>query len=241
MEYAKNGGIAYTPENINKQLLLGKSREQLAKLFGHKSYKSLDMYMRRKNYAWNGDKQVYEIKAKRPKKEDLNEDQAGSKRVRQILKAFKEGKDAKRIAKEFGFKNHLILAEYMKDNGYRWSSTNLCYEYVEGNTSVPEAMKKDEFSTTDGYGGETISFIMENKDRIMELLEQDNSKELPRYSIKGYRINKCIQLSHKLDLLLKDFCEDYSITQREMFEISLIETLNKYGYEAEIKGIFGNY
>ena len=240
MEYAKNGGIAYTPENINKQLLLGKSREQLAKLYGHKSWKTVDMFMRRKGYSWNGDKQVYEIKAKRPKKEDLNDDQAGSKRVRQILKAFKEGKDAKRIAKEFGFKNHLILAEYMKDKGYLWSSENLCYEYVEGNTSISAEMKEGEHSTTDGYDQDMLSFIMENKDRLMELLEIDSSNELPRYSIKGYRINKCIQLSHKLDLLLKDFCEDYSITQREIFEIGLVETMKRYGYEAEIKGIFDN-
>lgn len=241
MDYAENGGVAYTPENINKQLLSGASREQLAKLFGHKSWKTLDMYMRRKNYAWNGDKQVYEIKAKKPKEEDFTEEQTGSKRVRQILKSFKEGKDAKRIAKELGFKNHLILAEYMKDNGYQWSSDKLCYDYVEGSTSVPEVMKKDDESITYDYDQDTFSFIMENKNRIMELLEGDSSKELPRYNISGYKINKCVQLSHKLDLLLKDFCEDYNISQREIFEIGLVETLKRYGYEAEIKGVFGNY
>ncbi len=241
MESAKNGGIAYTPENINKQLLLGKSREQLAKLYAHKSWKTVDMFMRRKGYSWNGEKQIYEIKAKRPKEEDFTEEQTGSKRVRQILKSFKEGKDAKRIAKEMGFKNHLILAEYMKDNGYRWSSDNLCYEYIEGSTSDSEVMKKDEYSTTDGYDQDTFRFIMENKNRIMELLEGDSSKELPRYNISGYKINKCVQLSHKLDLLLKDFCEDYNVSQREIFEIGLVETLKRYGYEAEIKGVFGNY
>ncbi len=241
MDYAENGGVAYTPDNINKQLLSGASREHLAKFFGHKSYKSLDMFMRRKNYAWNGNKQVYEIKAKKPKKEDFDEEQTESKRVRQILKSFKEGKDAKKIAKELGFKNHLVLAEYMGDKGYLWNHKTLSYELVEGNKSAPDVMEKVEASSADGYDQETVSFIMENKDKIMELLEEDSYKELPRYRVKGYKINKCIQLSHKLDLLLKDFCEDHNITQREIFEISLVETLKRYGYEAEIKGIFGNY
>ncbi len=51
----KMEGFAYTPEGISKQLLSETSREHLAKLFGHKSWKTVDMFMRRKNYAWNGE------------------------------------------------------------------------------------------------------------------------------------------------------------------------------------------
>ena len=232
MEYAKNGGIAYTPENINKQLLLGKSREQLAKLFGHKSYKSLDMYMRRKNYAWNGKKQVYEIKAKRPRKENVNDDQAGSKRVRQILKAFKEGKDAKRIAKEFGFKNHLVLAEYMKDKGYLWDHQESCYKFKGSGINEQEAGSV--YSNNVG---------LELEERSQQFLDErehlGGNKNLPRYSLAGLRVAKTIQFSNNLNQLLLNFTADKNINQREFFEIAAIEMMKKYGYEAEIKGLLG--
>ncbi len=240
MNCAENGGVAYTPENINQQLLSGASREQLAKLYGHKSWKTVDMFMRRKNYTWNGDKQVYEINAKRPRNDDFDEGQAEPKRVRQILKSFKEGKDAKKIASELGFKNHLVLAEFMRGKGYQWDHKTLSYELNEGDISDPEVIEEVDNSITYTDDPEAVSFIMENKDSIMRLLGQDSSKELPRYRVKGPYISKSFQLSLNLDKLLKDFCEDYNITQREIFEIGLVETLKRYGYEAEIKGIFGN-
>jgi len=40
-----------------------------------------------------------------------DEEHNGSKKVKQVLKLFEAGKDAKEVAKELGFKNHLTLAE----------------------------------------------------------------------------------------------------------------------------------
>ena len=232
MEYAKNGGIAYTPENINKQLLLGKSREQLAKLYGHKSWKTVDMFMRRKGYSWNGDKQVYEIKAKRPKKEDVTDDHAGSKRVRQILKAFKEGKDAKKIAKELGFKNHLILAEYMKDKGYLWDHKESCYKFKD--SAVDEKEIGSVHSNNMGLE------LEERSQQFLDEREQlGGNNNLPRYSLAGLRVAKTIQFSNNLNQLLLNFTVDKNINQREFFEIAAIEMMKKYGYEAEIKGLLG--
>ena len=232
MEYAKNGEIAYTPENINKQLLLGKSREQLAKLYGHKSWKTVDMFMRRKNYVWNGDKQVYEIKAKRSKKDDADDDQAGSKRVRQVLKSFKEGKDAKKIAKELGFKNHLALAEFMKDKGYLWDHQESCYQFRGSGIDEQEAGNVYSYDVDIEMEGQSQQFLDER-----ELLGGNNN--LPRYSLAGLRVAKTMQFSNNLNQLLLNFTADKNINQREFFEIAAIEMMKKYGYEAEVKGLLG--
>ena len=53
-------------------------------------------------------------------------------------------------------------------------------------------------------------------------------------------IPRCFQLSHKLEGLLKYFCYGGNINQRGMIEIGLVETLRKYVYEAEIKGILNS-
>jgi hypothetical protein len=232
MEYVENGGVAYTPDNINQQLLSGASREQLAKLFGHKSWKTVDMFMRRKGYSWNGDKQVYEIKAKRPKNEDFDEEQTGSKRVRQILKSFKEGKDAKKIASELGFKNHLALAEYMKDKEYLWNHQEKCYQFKGSGIGEQEASTVSS-GNTDKELEELFHQFLSNRE------EFDGTKNLPRYSLAGLRVAKTIQFSNRLNQLLLNFTADKNINQRECFEIAAIEMMKKYGYEAEIKGLLG--
>lgn len=42
-----------------KGLLEGKTREDLAQAFGLSNWKSLDMYMRRKGFAWEGNEKTY--------------------------------------------------------------------------------------------------------------------------------------------------------------------------------------
>ena len=239
MENAKNGGIAYTPENINKQLLLGKSREQLAKLYGHKSWKTVDMFMRRKNYAWNGDKQVYEIKAKRPKEEDSTEEQTGSKRVRQVLKSFKEGKDAKRTAKELGFKNHLALAEFMKDKGYLWDHQESCYQFRGSEAVKDEPAKLSCKDSENPELEEMVHVLLNNRDYLDILYQLDSNKNLPRYSLGDTRIAKTIHMSNRLNQLVMSFTTDKDINQREFFEIAAIEMMKNFGYEAEVKGLLG--
>lgn len=50
--HSKNGAIL-------RGLAEGKSRDELAAEFGYKNYKSLDIYMRRKNFIWDRVKQTY--------------------------------------------------------------------------------------------------------------------------------------------------------------------------------------
>lgn len=82
-----------------------------------------------------------------------------------------------------------------------------------------------------------LKMLIKNKDKLAELLNNENIKSLPRYKLPKYKISKYFQLSHKLEELLKEFCQGNDITQRELIETALIEALRKYGYEAEVKGI----
>ncbi len=92
---------SYCPESINRQLLLGKSRVELAETYGHKSWKTVDMFMRRRGYSWNGDRQVYEFKSSYADIEEVG--QIGTKKALLALKLFNEGKDSKEVASLVGF------------------------------------------------------------------------------------------------------------------------------------------
>lgn len=224
--------IPYTPESINYQLTLGKSREELARVFGHKNYKTLDVFMRRNGYVWNRDKQVYELKGVKPveKAEDVS---PGTKKVRQILKLFEEGKDPRDVAKEVGFKNHLVLAEYMKDKGYLWNQKAQRYEQQVGEVSQKTEEKAEKPA---GNEEEMLQLLMNNRDKLVEMLN-NNGESLPRYSMSGVRIAKTLHIANKLNELIKQFTEEKDITQREFFELAAMELMKKHGYEAEVKGL----
>lgn len=206
---------SYTPEKINNELFKGKSRETLAEEYGHKSYRAIDMFMRRSDYKWDKERGIYD---KRAIKSKLNEEVTPTtRRLRKILQLFEEEKDPRGIAKETGFKNHLALSQYMKDNDYSWNSKSCEYEQVVGRIDCPEDVEQH--------------IEVEHHDNI------DQMKGLPRYSLSGVKVAKTIHISNKLNELIKDFTEEKGINQREFIEISTIEALSKYGYNAEVKGI----
>ena len=226
--------IKYTPESINQQLVMGKSREELAQIFGHKNYKTLDTFMRRHNYQWNRDRGIYEPRGVKVESEETEEVSSGTKKVRQVLKLFGEGKDPKEVAKEVGFKNHLALAEYMKEKGYLWNPKTHQYEPQTGEIVEGPEPKEE---TTSASEEEMLQVLKQNKGRLFEMLQLEENGNLPRYSLSGVRIPKTLQLSHKLNEVIKAFSEDKNISQREFFEIAALELMKKYGYEAEVKGI----
>ncbi|WP_198430812.1 hypothetical protein, partial [Rhodococcus rhodochrous] len=57
---------------ILRGLVEGKTRDELAKELGYKNYKTLDIYMRRKNFKWDRDKQNYVPAYSRVDKQDMD-------------------------------------------------------------------------------------------------------------------------------------------------------------------------
>ena len=205
--------IPYTPESINHQLTLGKRREELAIVFSHKNYKTLDVFMRRKGYIWDRDKQVYVLKGVKPKK-DI-EKTPTTKTLQQALNLFEAGEDPKEVARQLGFKSHLALASYMTEKGYAWNQETQNYQYRVGQDSPEQTSPVD--------AEETVS--------------NNGAKPIPRYNLPGVRVVKTLQVSNSLNELLKQFAEEKDIKQREFLEIALIEAMDRYGYAAEVKGI----
>ena len=82
-----------------------------------------------------------------------------------------------------------------------------------------------------------MQLLLNNKDKLVEMLQAEENKKIPGYSLPGVRVSKTLQVSNRLNELIKELAEQKNNNHREFFEIAAIEAMIKYGYEAEVKGI----
>ena len=68
-----NNDNKYDDKFVLSKLMEGNTRDDIAKMLGHKNYRSIDMYMRRKGYIWNSEKQLYVIKVSSDFQEDIHD------------------------------------------------------------------------------------------------------------------------------------------------------------------------
>ncbi len=83
-----------------------------------------------------------------------------------------------------------------------------------------------------------LEMIEKNYDKIAERLSINSSNTIPRYIVGGVTITKSICMSYPLAELVKEFSIEKNISQREIFEVAIIEFLRKYGFENEINSLF---
>lgn len=200
-------------EYILHCLASGKKREQLAKEFGHKDYRSLDMYMRRSGYVWDSEMENYMIKESTIQFDAFKTDKVQSGKVMQVIELFKQGLDAKKVAEQMFFSSHYSLADYMKQKGYGWNQEKKNYVWEMGKVEDEDAIESKITSTA-------------------SIVEQ-----VPRYLIPGIVKNKNISMSHLLDQLMVEFSKVKNIKQREIVEVALVEFFQKYGYTHEVKAL----
>lgn len=62
------------------------------------------------------------------------------------------------------------------------------------------------------------------------------SKSIPRYQVKGMYGTKAMRMANVLDELARRYSMERNISQREMFEVAVIEFFLKYGYREEVEG-----
>ncbi|TRM10678.1 hypothetical protein FH966_02500 [Lentibacillus cibarius] len=232
---------------VVKSLAVGSTREELSDELNYSDYRSLDIYMRRRNFTWDSEKQNY-VPAMEKKGQSIvqttNHGKAGK-----VVKYFEEGLDPKQVAKNVGFKDHKKLAEYMKGKGYEWNSEQQNYTKIFGMIDKPEdgykeAVPSPKQSVTNeandgiqnGHSLEVLDLLENYKDRLMEVLNVTNNvNQIPRYAVPGTCMNKCAHISDAINELLLEFSREKNIKQRSIFETALIEFLKKYGYESEVK------
>lgn len=227
----------------------GKTREQLAEEFGNSNWKSVDMYMRRRDYTWDGRKQTYvqNVELDIPQLKDT------SKAGKVIYFLQQEGNDPKDVAIRLGFKNHREMAAYMKTKGYAWHVEENNYRKQSGwveesNVSVATNVVPPvpQVPTTYAVPAELqhylplLQLLDAHKEHLVELLQPVGNAQIPRYLVPSIARTKTIQMMNTLHDLIADYCNEYNIQQRVLFEVALIEFFQKYGFKHEVEHLLSN-
>ena len=231
----------YQDEKIQKTFELleeGKTKEEIANHFGNKNWSSVDMYLRRRGFRWNGKTFVPKEQMEISQGEQAKFSNTKSAQiVRQLEQNYA---DIRQIATRHGFSTVDELGEYMKTNGYVWNNDLNNYEYDASVTPAPKVVTKERSAPSmqgmESYA-ELLSFLEAKKDRLYELLDTEHTGTLPRYKFKGGKANKTLGLPTSVQALLADFSQEFNVTQRDIIEISLAEFFKKYGYEEQLNSV----
>lgn len=235
-------------KGILKLLGEGFSREEVAEQYRYSGYRSMESFMRRKNFVWDKQKGNY-VPADALKVSLETMVNFPSDRVRRIVMELnKEGADLKQIALKVGFENHLEMASYMKSKGFEWSQE--AGNYLSTSPTMPnddEGVATDsndaslEGSLSIGNDGieqflPLLGWLSSNKEGLQNLLGASvASGQIPRFTLQGLFVTKSVHMTNTLDQMVRDFSKEKNINQREIFEVALIEFFQKYGYEREVE------
>lgn len=237
------------------EMLKFKTRDEVAAELNYKNYKSLDMYMRRKNFRY--DKEQGQYFPMQPRVSAPDPKSYAPSKVVSIITAFEEeGADPKVIAKQEGFKDHKEMAEYMKNKGYEWNIHKNNYVKVVGRIDEPDlgsqsnpGPKQETLnrSTSKGTSDEIqeylpfLRFLYEKRDDLYQLLSGTREDgKIPRYAVPGVVRTKAIYMSDAIAKLAGEFSKEKNITQREVMEAALVEYLMKYGFKREVETLLKN-
>jgi hypothetical protein len=225
----------------------GNNRHEVAKILGYKDYKGLHAYMQRHQYTWNeaiGNYQLLEVYQKQVKTERVLrkfEDGTSSKPAR-IISMFSKKLEARDIAKKLGYESHKTMATYMKSRGYVWNVEIGNYER-DSSMSIGEHEGTDtEFQEeTDTRHLDILELLDSKKEKLLELLNSYSNDDMtmPRYVIGGLCVTKSVHMVTGLDLLIREYSTEKNISQKDMFQIAMIEFLKRYGYKREVETLIG--
>lgn len=233
----------------------GMSRDEVAEQFRYASHRSMDEYMRRKNFRWDRQAKTY-VEANLVGKAYVPRATLfPSKKVRMIVRAFeREAANPREIARSQGFENHFEMANYMTSKGFEWS--NEAENYVSTSTVQNEIDASDRTDATSAVlqmktGGNReqylhlLQWLSENKGAIESMIEAsvatEETGQIPRFTLQGTLVTKSVHMTNTLDQMVRDFSKEKNIIQREIFEVALIDFFRKYGYKREVDTFLEQY
>ncbi|SOB90434.1 hypothetical protein SAMN05880501_101160 [Ureibacillus xyleni] len=237
----------YDEHFILEQLASGKTREELALELGHKDYRSLDMYMRRRDYTWDSEYQTYIAGVRVLSKEDLQEKDPRGKAA-DIIKYFQFEKDPKVVAEMADFQNHRALSIFMKDKGYEWDSQLGNYKVIKqeqhpfqkaDKPAINKPISKSKTAKISEEYEELLSYLITRKKELADILETSYHNTFPQYRVPGETHSKSVQMASSLDKLVRVYCKEHNVQQKDIFQVALIEFFRKYGYAGEVKALIG--
>jgi hypothetical protein len=235
-------------DNIIKQMEAGKSRAQISDERGDKSYKTLNAYMSRHYFLWDKENKKYfpiedKVKNIYPKGRSLYSTTAD-----EVIALLSEGVDPKEVALRTEFEDYKKMAVYMKKKGYEWSSEKNNYVPLDGETLVMEEIEpkgiEEEFNDTleQGTASELneylplLRLLSKNKDKLSGLLKNEEGR-IPRYAIPGRHRTKPFYMSDALQDMIKEYCTEKNISQKEVIQVAAVEFFRKYGYKRQIDSL----
>lgn len=234
----------YDVSTVLVHLANGLSREEISKEFGLVGYRTMDNYMKSQGYRWVEDAQTYKlVKTYMP---GVKVGVEIGERVPEIIEAFEEGLEASEIVERFGFKSNREMSKFMKESGFKWDNE------VENYIPLYEASgaKKEREPNKRTQGAkiserltiEELVFlkkIMPYQEELLAMLEVKSALDpaFPHYELNGTSHSKSVQITNSLQDLVVDFVNENKISQKQLFEIALIEFFQKYGYEQELSKV----
>lgn len=244
---------------VLREMATGKSLVDIAKDMNYGNSKSLDIYMRRRNFHMNKGTGNYEpIGPER----DTGLDLPASSKVGQIIAMLdSEGADPKIIAKRLGFSDHQELAHYMMGKGYAYDSSlgnyrrklgvneaasaSLSLAPTGSNEAEPVVAYKND--TSNGINPaqwqeymEILEILRRNKAQLLDkIILPDEGGKIPMYAIGGTFVTKSVHMSNLLDQMVRNFAQEKNVNQRTIFEVALIEFFRNYGYGREVQSLLG--
>jgi len=240
----------------------GKDKHEIAELLGYKDYKGMQAYMKRHGYLWNDEIMNYQ-NIYGDKEEQKNTNSArnirpiATQKVASVMAWLSKGMDTREVAKMLKFENHKEMEEYMRSKGYCWNQEERNYGYIGGiqdeeknpiddsktiaekTYNTNDSMSLAKIKNANNNYVDLLEFLNQNKDRLTEMIseESNNSSVMPRYVLTGLSITKSVHMVNGLDQIIRDFSQEKNISQKEMFQVAMIEFFKKYGYKREIKAL----
>ncbi|MGI6584669.1 MAG: hypothetical protein ACOX3L_01725 [Lutisporaceae bacterium] len=231
------------------EMLKFQTREEVTKELNYKNWKSLDMYMRRKNFVYDSKQGQYIPKQERDRKTKEAYRNHAPDKVLRIIDAFDgENSDPKGIAQNEGFEDHREMAEYMKTKGFEWNVYKNNYVRIVGFQEESEPLEAFKEKKDGGKKEKVVDeflpfirFLYDRREKVYQLL--DGVKEdgrIPRYAIPGMARTKAIYMSDKVANVMGEFSREKNVTQREIVEAAIVEYLQKYGFKQEVEMLLQN-
>lgn len=234
-------------EEILKGLGEGKSREEVAKELEYSNPVFMDNYMRRRNFSWDSRGGKFVPASERYGRAKVTPLADTSTKAGAIINSFAMGKaDSNKIARKHGFEGHRELASYMSSKNYVWNADLKNYVKSEKKNKVKpmdtaaavQLSYHLESPIADKPQGGMVpeellqylpllKMLEERQAKLMLLLEVPcDSGKIPRYAIPGTCGCKTVHMAIPLDQMIKEFSKEKNISQKDLFEIALIELVN---------------
>lgn len=77
-----------------------------------------------------------------------------------------------------------------------------------------------------------------NKKGVKNDATDEGSQELPRYKIEGNYNSKAFSMNSTLENMIIDFSKNRRISQKDIFEIAVVDFLLKYGEAETVEDLF---